>query len=187
MGCLEQRPSPPALGRATDKVGVTMSDGFIPKHGGYANLLSYQKAEIVFDATACFCRRFVSKRDRTYDQMVQVARASLEEPLADYLDFLRTHEAETWDKNSKEALYVRKMGQGTNVTYGTYKPFIESRPPETVANIIICLIHQANYLLDKQIRHLEKEFIEHGGLRERMTQARLNKRNKQRKNRAGNK
>lgn len=93
-----------------------MADGFIPVHGGYRNLLSYQKAEIIFDATVCFTRRFFRKGDRTIDQMVQavrsgkqniiegsmasgtskemevkltnVARASLEELLADYRDFL---------------------------------------------------------------------------------------------------
>lgn len=190
-----------------------MTDGFIPKHGGYVNLHSYQKAEIVFDATACFCHRFVSKRDRTYDQMVQaarsgkqniiegsqapgtskemeikltnVARASLEELLADYRDYLRTHDAKIWDKDSEEAPYVRRLGRGTAVTYETYRPFIESRPPETVVNIVICLIHQANYLLDKQIRHLEHEFMDEGGLRERMTKARLEARDKQRRDKGG--
>lgn len=52
-----------------------MREGFIPPHGGYANLLSYRKAEIVYDATVCFCKRFLSKRDRTYDQKVQAARS----------------------------------------------------------------------------------------------------------------
>ena len=75
---------------------------------------------------------------------------------------------------------VRKMGQGTEVTYGTYKPFITSRPADTVANIVICLIHQANYLLDQQIRQLEQAFLKEGGLRERMTRARLAQRDKQR-------
>jgi len=52
-----------------------MPDGFIPPHGGYANLRSYQKAEIVFDATMYFCKRFFDKRDRTADQMIQAARS----------------------------------------------------------------------------------------------------------------
>jgi four helix bundle suffix protein len=192
---------------------AVMPDGFIPSHGGYANLLSYRKAEIVYDATVFFCQRFLSKRDRTYDQMIQaarsgkqniiegsqasgtskemeikltnVARASLEELLADYRDFLRTREARIWEKDSKEALYVRKMGHGTDVSYETYKPLTERRPPEVVANIIICLIHQTNYLLDRQIRRLERDFLEQGGLRERMTHARLAERDKQRKNRGG--
>ena len=52
-----------------------MSNRFIPKHGGYKTLLSYQKAEIVYDATVYFCNRFIDKRSRTHDQMVQAARS----------------------------------------------------------------------------------------------------------------
>ena len=194
-----------------------MPEGFIPSHGGYQKLLSYQKAEIVYDATVYFCDRFIDRRSRTHDQMVQaarsgkqniiegsmasgtskemeikltnVARASLEELLADYRDFLRTKGHQIWDKDSKEAKYVRGLGKNrsyksseshetnkTNMTYETYetyKPFIETRPPEVVANIIICLIHQTNYLLDKQLKSLEQAFLKEGGLRERMTRARL--------------
>jgi len=184
-----------------------MSEGFIPPHGGYAGLLSYKKAEIVYDATVYFCNRFLEKRDRTRDQMIQaarsgkqniiegsqasgtsketeikltnVARASLEELLADYRDFLRTHGMKLWEKDSKEALYVRKVGNRSDVSYETYQPFLETRPPEIVANIIICLIHQTNYLLDQLIRRLEKDFLKEGGLRERMTRARLEEREKQ--------
>ena len=124
-----------------------MSRGFIPPHGGYENLLSYQKAEIIYDATFCFCDRFLDHRDRTRDQMIQaarsgkqniiegsqvsgtskeaeiklmnVARASLEELLADYRDFLRVRGLNLWEKNSKEALNVRKMGYGSHVSYET--------------------------------------------------------------------
>jgi four helix bundle suffix protein len=205
-----------------------MTEGFIPPHGGYQNLLSYRKAEIVYDATVFFCDRFIDRRSRTRDQMVQaarsgkqnivegsmasgtskemeikltnVARASLEELLVDYWDFLRTKGAPIWEKDSKEAKYVRELGRnmangasGTNMTYKspeshrthfppesyeTYKPFIETRPPEVVANIIICLIHQANYLLDRQLKQLEAAFLAEGGLRERMTRARLDAREK---------
>ncbi len=58
---------------------------------------------------------------------------------------------------------------------------METRPAEVLANIAICLIHQANYLLDQQRRKLEKDFVKKGGLRERMTQARLDHRNQQRR------
>jgi four helix bundle suffix protein len=184
-----------------------MPEGFIPKHGGYRNLLSYQRSEVVYDATVRFCGRYLERRDRTVDQMVQaarsgkqniieasmasgtsketeikltnVARASLEELLADFQDFLRTRGMVLWDKNSREALFVRKLGTDKNASYETYRAYIETRPPEVVANIIICLIHQTNYLLDQQIRQLEKAFIEEGGLRERMTRARLNERARQ--------
>ncbi len=189
-----------------------MTEGFIPPHGGYQNLLSYRKAQIVYDATVFFCGRFVDRRSRTHDQMVQVARsgkqnivegsmasgtsketeikltnvarASLEELLEDYRDFLRTRGENLWEKESREALYVRKLGKeshkshGTHESYETYGEFLETRPPEVVANIIICLIHQTNYLLDRQLAQLEKAFLREGGLRERMTRARLEERKK---------
>ena len=107
-----------------------------------------------------------------------MARASLEELLIDYEDFLRVRDLKVWDKDSREAMFVRKLGNGTNVTYETYRTFCESRPGEVVANIAICLIHQTNYLLDCQIRRLEADFIKNGGLRERMTAARLRHRKK---------
>lgn len=183
--------------------------GFIPPHGNYQELLSYRKAEVVYDLTFRFCERFLAKGDRTVDQMIQaarsgkqnilegskasgtsketelklsnVARASLEELLEDYRDFLRVRDFPLWDKNSREAQYVRKLGNGTHRTYETYRQFVESRPAEVVANIAICLIHQANYLLDRQIHRLEQDFLKEGGLRERMTHARLQVREKQRK------
>jgi four helix bundle suffix protein len=182
------------------RIGMT-TKGFIPPHGNYEKLLSYQKAEVVYDLTYRFCQRFLTKGDRTIDQMVQaarsgkqnivegskasgtskemeikltnVARASLEELLLDYQDFLRVRDFPLWAKNSKEALYVRKLGNGTRVTYETYREFCDTRPAPVVANIAICLIHQANYLLNQQIRRMEQDFIKEGGLRERMTRVRL--------------
>lgn len=111
-------------------------------------------------------------------KLTNVARASLEELLIDYKDYLRTRSHPLWPKDSKEAAYTRKLAQATPITYETYRPLCETRPAEVVANIAICLLHQTNYLLDQQIRRLEQEFIQQGGLRERMTQARLQHRNK---------
>lgn len=181
-------------------------NGFIPAHGHYQELLSYQKAEVVYDITFRFCERFLRRGDRTIDQMVQaarsgkqnivegskasgtskemeikltnVARASLEELLVDYQDFLRVRDLTIWEKDSKEAQYVRKLGKQKPMTFELFREFCETRPAEVVANIAICLIHQANYLLDQQIRRLERDFIEHGGLRERMTKVRLQERNR---------
>ena len=99
--------------------------------------------------------------------------------LGDYQDYLRQHRHTLWDKNSKEALYVRKLGAKPHPSYESYRSFIETRPAEVVANILICLIHQANYLLDQQLRRLEQDFLRDGGLRERMTRARLAARAKQ--------
>src|SRR5437867_2918973 len=182
-------------------MSATDASGFIPPHGNYRELLSYQKAEVVYDVTYRFCHRFLSRGDRTIDQMIQaarsgkqniaegskasgtskemeikltnVARASLEELLVDYHDFLRVRDLRLWDKRSREALFVRKLGSRARVTYETYREFCETRPAEVVANIAICLIHQANYLLDQQVRRLEHDFVKDGGIRERMTRARL--------------
>ena len=181
--------------------------GFIPAHGGYEDLLSFRKARIVYDGTLRFCQRFLDKRDRTADQMVQaarsgkqnilegcmasgtsketeiklvnVARASLEELLEDYRDFLRTRCYPIWEKGSREALFARKIGAKPDVSYESYGTYIDTRPPEIVANILICLIHQTNYLLDQQLRALEKAFLKEGGLRERMTRARVEARRHQ--------
>ncbi len=90
-----------------------------------------------------------------------------------YRDYLRTHNQPQWDKSSKEALYVRKRGAEVNASFEAYREFIETRSGPIVANIHICLIHQTNYLLDQQIRRLEQDFMHEGGLRERMTRARL--------------
>lgn len=178
--------------------------GFLLKGGNYHNLLSYRKSEIIYDFTFRFCEKFLQRGNRTIDQMVQaarsgkqniaegskasststemeikltnVARASLEELLIDYKDYLRVRDLPLWSKESAEALYVRKLGKQPNENFETYRLFFETRPAETLANIAICLIHQANYLLDQQIRQLEKDFLEKGGLRERMTKARLDHR-----------
>jgi four helix bundle suffix protein len=113
-------------------------------------------------------------------KLTNVARASLEELLEDYLDFLKVRDLPIWDKDSKEALYVRKLSHNSQTSYETYRNFMETRPAEVIANIAICLIHQANYLLDQQLKRLEKDFLKDGGLRERMTRARLEARDQQR-------
>jgi len=183
------------------------SETFIPPHGGYKTLVAYRKSQIVYDGAVKFCDRFIDKRSRTHDQMVQaarsgnkniaegsqasgtsketeiklinVARSSLEELLGDYEDYLRQHELRLWEKNSKEALFVRKLGSRKNESFASYKDYLETRPPEVVANILICLIHQTNYLLNQLLRQLERAFVQEGGLRERMTRARLAERSKQ--------
>jgi len=186
-----------------------MTERFIPPHGGYENLLSYQKAVIVFDGTVRFCERFVSKRDRTYDQMVQaarsgkqnigegsqasgtskemeikltnVARSSLEELLIDYRDFLRLRGLEEWAKDHPYTKRLRELNRQPGANYETFKKGIEYSDPAIAANVMIGLIKLTNYLLDRQIEHLEKAFVEEGGMRERMTRARLIERAKQKR------
>jgi four helix bundle suffix protein len=172
----------------------------LPAYGSYRELRSFQKAEVIYDLTFRFCARFLSRGDRTVDQMQQaarsgkqniiegakasgtsketelkltnVARASLEELLADYEDFLRVRKAPLWEKDAPEALFVRKLGARPGGTYELFREFVETREGTVVANIALCLIHQANYLLDRQIRRLEADFLREGGIRERMAKAR---------------
>lgn len=179
-------------------------DPLIPPHGGYRNLKSYQMAEIIFDATTIFCDRFIDRKSRTHDQMIQaarsgkqniaegsmasgtskktelkligVARASLEELLLDYQDFLRQRELTLWPKGHTQALKVRALAYKSNKSYSTYKSYFESSSPEIAANAAICVLHQANYLLDQQLRALEKGFLEDGGFTERLYRVRSEKR-----------
>ncbi|MBN1904524.1 MAG: four helix bundle protein [Deltaproteobacteria bacterium] len=172
----------------------------IPAHGGYRELKSYQMSEIVYDATVAFCDRFISKFSRTHDQMVQaarsgkqniaegcmasgtskktelklvnVARASLEELLLDYEDFLRQKELPLWAKENPVAKKVRGLCYQENRSYKTYRIYIEVDSEEVAANTIVCVIHQTNYLLDQQLRTLEKDFVNEGGFTERLYRVR---------------
>jgi four helix bundle suffix protein len=177
----------------------------IPKHGGYKHLLSYQKAEIVYDATVYFCNRFIDRRSRTHDQMTQaarsgkqnivegsmasgtskemeikltnVARASLEELLTDYRDFLRVRGFTEWSADHPHALRLRALNKSPNSSYATFKRGIEHPDSEISANVVIGLIRVTSYLLDRQIRQQEETFVKEGGLRERMTRTRFAQRN----------
>lgn len=172
----------------------------IPPHGGYQKLKSYQMAEIVYDATVKFCKHFIDKKSRTIDQMVQaarsgkqniaegsmasgtskktelklvgVARASLEELLIDYKDFLRQHGLTLWAKDEPLAKKIRQLAYIGNKSYLTYRSYIEESTMEIAANTMVCLINQTNYLLDQQLRQLERQFIEEGGFSEKLYKAR---------------
>jgi four helix bundle suffix protein len=113
-------------------------------------------------------------------KLTNVARASLEELLADYYDYLRIHDLAVWEKSSLEVENIRALAYAGVETYETYQPWVESDSAETAANAIICLIFQANYLLDRQIRFLENDFMENGGIREKMYNARKENRNQNR-------
>ncbi len=182
----------------------------IPHHGGYRKLRSFQCAQSVYDATVTFCDHFVDRRSRMRDQMVQaarsgvqniaegsmasatsrktelkltnVARASLEELLLDYEDFLRQRGLRVWDKNSPEALAVRKLYQSdkSDKSDGSDKsnPYsIATASAETAANTLICLINQASFLLGRQLQKLEQDFLSDGGFTERLYRHRLAARN----------
>src|SRR5882672_1703140 len=129
--------------------------GFLPARGNYQPLLAFRKAEIVYDLTRLFCARFLTRGDRTIDQMVQaarsgkqnivegakaaktstemeikltnVARASLEELLVDYGDYLRTQRAPAWGKDSREARYVRRLGANPELKFADIRELAETR------------------------------------------------------------
>ena len=173
------------------------------QHGGYRNLKSYQTTTIIYDLTVQFTSRYVEKYSRTRDQMVQaarsgrqniaegsqasatskkteiklvgVARASLEELLIDYEDYLRQHNLPLWPKDHKKSQAIRTLGYMSNRSYTTYKSYLNSG--ETAANCAICLIHQANYLLDHLLSSLEEAFVKTGGYTENLFKRRLQRRN----------
>ncbi len=174
--------------------------GFIPPHGGYEKLQAYQMSVLVYDGTVKFCDRFIDPKSRTHDQMVQgarsgnkniaegsqvsgtskkielklvgTARASLEELLGDYRDFLRHRALAEWGKNHPMARLVRRLAYAKDRSYKTYSTYIENAPPEVSANTMLCLVHQANYLLDQLLRQLEQAFLREGGFTERLYKAR---------------
>ena len=217
--------------------------GKLRASGGYRNLATFQMSTIIYDVTVWFCERFIDSRSRTVDQMVQaarsgrqniaegsrssatssqtelrlvnVARASLEELLLDYEDFLRHRHLTQWAANSREVAEVRKVArslrpgsknrtgstdrtdgaEGTDSQhqsypsslidltdhqrYALYAPWLDHADPAIRANALICLIHQANYLLDQQILALEAQFIGEGGYSELLATARLEERSRQ--------
>jgi four helix bundle suffix protein len=178
---------------------MTREGKLIPPHGGYRKLRSFQCAQLVYDATVVFCNRFVEKRSRTHDQMIQaarsgvqniaegsmasatskktelkltgVARASLEELLLDYEDFLRHRRLRTWAKDSSKALVVRKKYHSDESDRSDPYNFSTSTAEE-VANTLICLINQASFLLGRQLQKLEQKFLEEGGFTEKLYRSR---------------
>ncbi|NQT89384.1 four helix bundle protein [bacterium] len=179
----------------------------IPPHGGYRALRSYQVAEIIYDGTVMFCRRFLNPRSRTVDQMVQaarsgkqniaegrmnsgtsrkselkltgVARGSLEELLNDYQDYIRQNRLRLWGRNHAEARAVRAIGRSDDRSYAAYAPRIERGSAEVAANTLICLTHQANFLLDNQLHELEARFLDEGGFSENLYRARAARRRRE--------
>ncbi|MDD5308783.1 MAG: four helix bundle suffix domain-containing protein [Deltaproteobacteria bacterium] len=172
----------------------------IEPHGGYRKLRSFKTAQFVYDLTVIFCNRFVDRYSRTRDQMIQaarsgvqniaegsmasatsrkteikltgVARASLEELLLDYEDFLRQRGLRLWDKESPEALAVRRPSDLSDRSDMSDPSDFGALPPEAAANTLICLVNQASYLLGRQIQALERRFLAEGGFSERLHRAR---------------
>ena len=195
--------------------------------GGYRKTASFQATTIIYDATWWFCEKFLDSRSRMVDQMVQaarsgrqniaegsraaatssqtelrllnVARASLEELLLDYEDYLRHRRLTQWAPDGKESLAVREVPRNfkkdqsnqsdlTDLTdqqrWALYSSWLDHADPAVRANAIICLINQANYLLDQQIAAVEEQFVEEGGYSEQLAAARLAERGRKRTDQA---
>lgn len=170
------------------------------KVGGYKSLPFFKQAEIIYDFTVEFVKKYIDYKSRTKDQMEQaarsgkqnipegylqkslegrirllgVARGSLGELLNDYLDFLRQRGLKLWDKDSPKSQAVRRLVYNRYNHYNNYKSYIEN--PEDGANAAICLINQTNTLLDQKLRWLEEKFVNEGGFRENLFRKRMEKR-----------
>ena len=169
-------------------------------HGGYKKLIVYRKSDVIYQGTVAFCRRFLpSYGDRTVDQMTQaarsckqniaegsaasgtsketeikltnVARATLDELIEDYLDWLKSHGFAEWPSDDERRIAARDYAKA-HADWPDWQKLFETRPADTVANLMLTLCHQTRYMLDKMIAAQEEDFKKHGGVRERMHAAR---------------
>lgn len=169
-------------------------------HGGYKKLIVYRKSDVVYQGTVAFCRRFLPARgDRTVDQMVQaarsckqniaegssasgtsketelkltnVARATLDELMEDYLDYLKRNGLAKWNAGDERSRYARSFAKEHN-DWNDWKELFETRPAETLANLMLTICNQTSYMLGRMIAAQEVDFKKHGGVRERMHAAR---------------
>lgn len=179
---------------------------FLPNHGHYRNLRVYAVTEIIYDITYYFAHNYLQRGDRTVDQMIQaarsgkqniaegnqaaatsseteikltnVAKASLEELLVDYEDYLRTRNLEQWGNLHPRYAKMRQYARSEQLR-ANYATMVQRMNDEEVANLCITLIHQANYMLHKLLTTMQDRFVTEGGIKERMFQARINYRNHQ--------
>ena len=179
---------------------------FLHKGGGYENLKVFKKATVIYDLTFYFTQRFLTRGDRTIDQMVQaarsgkqniaegsaasstssetelklmnVARASMQELLVDYEDYLRVRNLQIWSLKDERAVKTREFCK-QHVETADFMVDIDRRSDETIANITLTLIHQFDSMMRRLLNALQKNFVEKGGIREQMTAARLGYRNEQ--------
>ena len=177
---------------------------FLPQHGHYRNLRVYQVTEIIYDITYHFTQHYLEKGDRTVDQMIQaarsgkqnisegnqaaatsseteikltnVAKASLEELLNDYEDYLRVRNLPQWDARHPRYEKMRQYARSRQIQQD-YAANIQRMNDEELANLCITLIHQATYMLHKLLATMQTRFVTEGGIKERIYQTRLNYRN----------
>lgn len=174
--------------------------------GGYENLVVYWLAMTIQDLTVIFCDRFIDKRSRTHDQMVQaarsgkqniveasleksvesnikltgVARASFAELLEDYKDYLRQKDLLLWDKEDfriKEIRYTKDLKDMTYKSYKTYTTYIDNA--ESFSNLMVTLCFKEGFLLDRLLAAQEDKFVREGGFRENLFKKRMEFKNSQ--------
>ena len=179
---------------------------FLPQHGHYRHLRVYQVTEMIYDITFYFTQHYLQKGDRTIDQMVQaarsgkqniaegnqaaatsseteikltnVAKASLEELLDDYEDYLRVRNLPQWGNLHPRYEKMRQYAKSEQIK-NNYAQVVQKMNDEEIANLSITLIHQATYMLHKLLITMQERFVTEGGIKERMFQARVNYRNSQ--------
>lgn len=179
---------------------------FLKPLGGYRKLRVYRVTEIICDLTYHFVHTYLGKGDRTVDQMVQaarsgkqniaegskaattsretelkltnVAKASLEELLVDYEDYLRQHDLVQWKQGHPRYKTMREYASSEKIDT-EYSVLMDRLDDEELANLCITLINQATYMLRKLIEKQQQQFLEEGGVREQMTKARLSYRDQQ--------
>lgn len=180
----------------------TTTSTFLTPKGDYKNLIAFRKTECIYDVTLFFVEHYLPKiGDRTVDQMkqaarsgkqnisegnetgttsmeaciklVNVAKASLKELQEDYEDYLRNHGNQFWDVNSQQCRNARQWCK-EHSNPADYRRVCEQRDDITLANLALVLIHQADYLLRKLLDKYKQDFLEHGGIKEQMSQARRN-------------
>ena len=188
----------------TNQTTPTPPITFLPQHGHYRHLRVYQVTEIIYDITYHFTQHYLNKGDRTIDQMVQaarsgkqniaegnqaaatsseteikltnVAKASLEELLNDYEDYLRVRNLQQWGNHHPRYEKMRQYARGEQIKKD-YADKIRQMNDEEIANLCITLIHQAIYMLHKLLETMQNRFVTEGGIKERMYQSRTSYRN----------
>ena len=177
------------------------------KQTNWENLYFYQKTVALYQMTYVFCKKFLPKYgDRTVDQMVQaarsgkqnivegcadgvtstemelkllnVARASIKELKEDYLDYLMSRKLAVWNKNHPRYDGLLKFCRAHN-RVEDYEPFLEKWTDEEIANCANTLCHMVDKMIATHLAAKERDFTENGGIRERMTAARLGRRKTQ--------
>ncbi len=173
---------------------------FLPKHGHYRHLRVYQVTEMIYDITYYFTQHYLQRGDRTVDQMIQaarsgkqniaegnqaaatsseteikltnVAKASLEELLDDYEDYLRVRNLQQWGNLHPRYEKMRQYARSEDIKKD-YAARIQRMNDEEIANLCITLIHQAMYMLHKLLMTMQNRFVTEGGIKERMYQSRV--------------